>query len=491
MKKIKLVLVLCGLVVACFAQEKKGINFRSFDNWRGVLDASTKENKPIFVDFYTTWCGPCKKMEQVVYTDSAVGFYFNKHFISVKIQMDKTSKDSEQVQKWYNEIAMLEKKYEITGYPALLFISSKGNVLNRYDGYQKPKALIETASLALKPEQKYVRPGGKYYDLINNYHQGRTDGIELIRSLYEFQKNDKNSVNYKTIYFTGIERLKDTLTLTTLSYLRKRPFSSLFQKEILEIVGTVGVSSKDPLFQLFYPDTDKVDKIVGKNGFARLVVDRVIRNEHFKKIVNAHFASYKSGFNWDSLYNVVKSHYNEDYAIRAIKAAKTMVAYQTHDMRGNPYNPLYINGIINMVKTYGPNVVLIYEPVVKFGSMEPFKGGNLDKLQNILIEAFCNEDLLRNSFDQTQLHAGLKMMDDIMNWARENKSEWLVDWSNTYGCLLYKTGQKEKAISIIQEGLNFAKQHKESGLDVFTEKSMQSLAKIKDGKILWSEKWKN
>ena len=40
----------------------QGIQFE-IGSWKEVLQKAKQENKLIFVDLYTTWCGPCKKME--------------------------------------------------------------------------------------------------------------------------------------------------------------------------------------------------------------------------------------------------------------------------------------------------------------------------------------------------------------------------------------------------------------------------------------------
>lgn len=52
-------------------------NFRSitFDE---ALAAAKAENKMVFIDFYTDWCGPCKAMARDVFPQKAVGDYMNE-----------------------------------------------------------------------------------------------------------------------------------------------------------------------------------------------------------------------------------------------------------------------------------------------------------------------------------------------------------------------------------------------------------------------------
>src|SRR5450631_1885741 len=105
------------------AQEDKhtGVIFEHSFNWKKILEQAKSENKYIFVDCFTTWCGPCKLMDKEVYTKEIVGNYFNQNFIAVKLQMDKTNTDNQQVIDWYTDAEMFQKKYGIPVYPTYLF----------------------------------------------------------------------------------------------------------------------------------------------------------------------------------------------------------------------------------------------------------------------------------------------------------------------------------------------------------------------------------
>ena len=46
------------------------------------------ENKLIFIDCYTQWCGPCKKMSKEVFPQASVGDYMNPKYISLKLDME-------------------------------------------------------------------------------------------------------------------------------------------------------------------------------------------------------------------------------------------------------------------------------------------------------------------------------------------------------------------------------------------------------------------
>ena len=54
-----------------------------------ALKASRTENKPIFMDCYAVWCGPCKWMSANIFTNNAVADYYNENYICVKFDMEK------------------------------------------------------------------------------------------------------------------------------------------------------------------------------------------------------------------------------------------------------------------------------------------------------------------------------------------------------------------------------------------------------------------
>jgi len=116
--------------VIATAQNLTEIKFEQ-GSWKEILELATKENKPIFVDCYTVWCGPCKQMAAQVFTDPLVADYFNSTFINVKIDMEKS------------EGIDLKDFYEVNAFPTFLYLDKKGSLLNRIvGGMTAPKFLL-------------------------------------------------------------------------------------------------------------------------------------------------------------------------------------------------------------------------------------------------------------------------------------------------------------------------------------------------------------
>ncbi|MGV3465701.1 MAG: thioredoxin family protein [Heyndrickxia sp.] len=83
-----------------------------------------KSDKPlILIDFYTTWCGPCKRMDREVFTDSSIIKQVNSNCISLKVNAEEGQGIS------------LAKKYNVTSYPTYLFLNNQGVLVYRTVGY--------------------------------------------------------------------------------------------------------------------------------------------------------------------------------------------------------------------------------------------------------------------------------------------------------------------------------------------------------------------
>ncbi len=124
--------------------EDNGIQFEQNVTWQQILDKAKKENKFIFLDAYTSWCGPCKMMSNTVFTKKEVGDSINPFYISVKFDMEK------------DEGLILGRKYHIQNYPSFLFFDSNGNLVHQSIGYIPAHYFIELCIKTLNPENQYI-----------------------------------------------------------------------------------------------------------------------------------------------------------------------------------------------------------------------------------------------------------------------------------------------------------------------------------------------
>jgi len=114
-------------------------------SWDGVLEEAKKSNKLIFVDVYTDWCGPCKRMDALIFTDPKVSEVLNAYYIPYKADAERGGK---QIAQWY----------QVKGYPTLLFLSPDGSEADRILGYADANKLVNIGKSAF-----YSTPDGQLF----------------------------------------------------------------------------------------------------------------------------------------------------------------------------------------------------------------------------------------------------------------------------------------------------------------------------------------
>lgn len=89
------------------------------------------EKKLIFLDCFTQWCGPCKKMARDVFPQETVGKYMNDKFVNLQIDMESE----------YGE--PLAKKLQISAYPTFVIFNAEGKEIGRFLGSHDPISFVK------------------------------------------------------------------------------------------------------------------------------------------------------------------------------------------------------------------------------------------------------------------------------------------------------------------------------------------------------------
>ncbi|MBC8884118.1 thioredoxin family protein [Flavobacterium piscinae] len=140
----------------------------------------------MFIDFYTTWCAPCKKLEKLIFQNDSIQKIIGKDFVLLKYDAEK-------------DIAFnLSKKHHVSSYPTAIILNQNGYVINR----------------------KYGFPGKDLSELSNMVLEFTNKSIELNNEnfIIEGYSNTIDISNYPKFYIDFINRTNTKLNISEIDY---------------------------------------------------------------------------------------------------------------------------------------------------------------------------------------------------------------------------------------------------------------------------------
>lgn len=210
--------------------EAQGIEF-FHGTFNEALEESEKTGKPIFMDAFAKWCGPCKKMAATTFKDESVGEYFNKNFINLKVDMEES------------EGVSLRKKYPVSAYPTLFFIGGDGEIIHKIVGGQDVNGLLRQGEMALG-KVDYSR------GYAAEYEKGKRDPEFIYNYVKALNQSGKPSLAISNEYLRTQQDLTTEFNLRFIHEAAVEADSRIFgllvknQKEIGMLVGLQAVRDR-------------------------------------------------------------------------------------------------------------------------------------------------------------------------------------------------------------------------------------------------------
>ncbi|WP_162056262.1 thioredoxin fold domain-containing protein [Pontibacter pamirensis] len=420
--KVKLLVILFFTIGFAKAQDATGVKFEHGLSWTQVQEKAKKENKYIFLDVYTTWCGPCKLMDRDVFPQEKVGEFFNTHFINVKIQADTTGKDSEEVKKWYNDAQAIATTYNINSFPTFLFFNPKGELVHRLNGGSPTgDDFIAKAEAALSGYHKQKR----------QFQSGKKDPeflLELIKSAQLM--NDR-----------------ELMPLVMNEYLATQ--KNLLTEENLKLIAESTKKVADPGFAVLRNNADKADLVLGKGVSERIVktvvfddiVFQYLKVDGVKKEYGGGMVEYIGKINENVDWDEIEKELNLEFPDLSEEIIMTS-------------KPMYYQWLKNWPEYVG------------------HVHSHRNKIDKFLLLRYANNVFLFSD-DSVSLRKALDWSRELLVGENKKSPRFLLNYAN----LLYKTGKKEEAIKVMEEAVALSGQ--EGGH--FAE----ALDKMKNGKKTW------
>ncbi len=131
-KKVMVLLITLIIAMNGFAQKIIWMDYKKV-TMQQVLDQAKQENKYVFVDIWTPWCGVCKAIDKYIFTRKDVAEFFNKNTVNITFDAE------------YGEWQNVARKFGATAFPTILILNQQGEIVWGIDNLGVPTPQQQTS----------------------------------------------------------------------------------------------------------------------------------------------------------------------------------------------------------------------------------------------------------------------------------------------------------------------------------------------------------
>ena len=269
------------------------------DFFKGTFDEAkekaNEEGRLVFVDAYTTWCGPCKRMSSNVFTKDEVGSFYNEHFVNVKLDMEK------------GEGKKFQQKYRVTAFPTLLFLNPEGKVVHKVVGGMDVPNFLKLGKFAATKSDVSSK-------LEKAYQEGQRDPAFMAQYVQALSKSNRPRIKIVNEYLNKEKTLPEEDRLSIIFYGLEEVDSKIFnafakhRKKIEQKFGSEAVdkqieraASKTVAKGIEFSNLDLVEEAIEKVNRYSKVDTKVFAGR-------SRLAFYQAMQDWDSYLKIAKEY---------------------------------------------------------------------------------------------------------------------------------------------------------------------------------------
>jgi len=447
MKKLFLIIPALFFSIGTFSQ---GIVFEH-GTWKEVLAKAQQVNKPIFVDIFTTWCGPCNQMSSQIFPLETVGKIFNENFISYQIDAEK------------GEGIEIAKKYGVKAYPTYLFVKKDGTLFYISLGSMPAKDFIAVSKTAISEmnDPKPLAVWDSEYSVkktdttfLKDYFNIRSKlGLSNAQFFDEYLKLIPEEQRASPTVLAFYKKEGQYLRVNSLAYSNLHTNSVMLTPRIGEFV----------IVYLLYGITNTVnDALATKNE--QLLAMAISAYDQLPKS--------RSTLQKDEIY------------MRYYKKTGETDKYLKYAINyGNNY---LMKRNVDSVNLTDKNNIQIFENTIKSGALKMFDSSRIALLRTTALHIEADKisqslnqiswEIFEKVTDVNILQEALGFSERSLIFFPENALFW-----DTYANLFYKLGQKDEAINSEEEALRYADINDINGYKGMKE----TLRKMNAGEKTW------
>ena len=416
--------------------------------WKEIIEKAQRNNKSIFIDVYTSWCGPCKKMSKDIFPLTEVGKVYNGNFICYQVDGEK------------GDGIQIVNKYGVRAYPTYLFVKADGTLYYNALGAMNAKDFIALSNKALteindpKPiavwDKEYVEKKGDPKFILDYMNKRSILGMSTASLFDEYLKLIPDEERTSATAIELYKKEGNYLKVNSLAYKNLLKNKMIFAGKlfgythiyllagVMNTMRDAATSKNEQLLATVIEAYDQLPKI------SSLKQKDEIYMEYYQRTGDTdNYLKYATNFCNNQLMKISKDSIDKKDGL----------------------------------------VIQLIEKQISAGVFAKIDSTQLAQLKEFSAHAERNrigESLNNIAWEVFQKVSDKDVLYNALSWSKRSLelSPKNSLWLDTYANLLYKLGQKQEAISAEEEALCFAAKKNIKGLE-------ETLRKIKAGEKTW------
>ena len=137
-----IILGLMSLSIGCGSGNKE-VSDGAWLGFNEGMEKAAKVDRPIVIDFYTSWCRWCKVMERETFSDPKVSDFLEKNFVAIRVNAESRTEQLRYQGKTYTPVQLV-RKFGLTAYPSLAYLESDGKLIAVVRGFKTSEVFLPT-----------------------------------------------------------------------------------------------------------------------------------------------------------------------------------------------------------------------------------------------------------------------------------------------------------------------------------------------------------
>jgi thioredoxin-related protein len=141
------IFALSSIIIAAFLAGcggKESADTAAVNKWIGFNEGialARKQERPVVIDFYTSWCKWCKVMDEQTFSKPEVARYLADRFVSIRINAESRGEQLTYDGTTFTPVE-LTRRFGVTGFPSLAYLDRDGKLITVMPGFVPPETFL-------------------------------------------------------------------------------------------------------------------------------------------------------------------------------------------------------------------------------------------------------------------------------------------------------------------------------------------------------------